>query len=420
MSRPAKQAVMACHYFKWIIFQRPTGIWYADGRGNRSGLKRYSLGTLDRTQAIETLKNLDAKMAVQVGKAPASVVNTTTLLSIQEGVDAYTAHARRTRILGGVRPATLKRYRTIFAKFSDFAVQHHITGWQQVTKSVLEEYGQWLEDSDYAYATQYIELATLNQAIKYLALVKKLLPAECYQPLGLSKSDAVTRYCYTREQVEAMITRCVNDPTLRWLGHVIVALATTGLRISELASIRWNDIDLANNNLKLPDTSRSGTREQRASARTTKGGYTRAFPIHRDFRVVLEQLPHHTDARVFHGPLGGLLKPDSVRVIFIRDVIKPLKTQFPDPPEEPGFSTARLHSFRHYFCSAAADAGTPDQMLMAWLGHKASRMVKHYYHLRETSSQASMTKLNLVGSAAALLRQPDPLNPETPKSDVNA
>ena len=135
--------------------------------------------------------------------------------------------------------------------------------------------------------------------------------------------------------------------------------------------------------------------------------------------MVLEQLPHHTDGRVFHGPLGGLFKPDSVRVIFIRDVIKPLKAQFPDPPGESGFSTARLHSFRHYFCSAAADAGIPDQMLMAWLGHKASRMIRHYYHLRETISQASMTKLNLVGSAAALLRQTAPLHPETPKSDLN-
>ena len=52
-------------------------------------------------------------------------------------------------------------------------------------------------------------------------------------------------YCWKQEEVAAQIELCRNVRSLRWLGAVIVALASTGLRISELVSLRgatltWN------------------------------------------------------------------------------------------------------------------------------------------------------------------------------------
>ena len=44
-------------------------------------------------------------------------------------------------------------------------------------------------------------------------------------------------------------------PKLKWLADVVTALAYTGLRISELAEMRWGDIDLQNRMLHLPDES---------------------------------------------------------------------------------------------------------------------------------------------------------------------
>ena len=419
MARPAKQDVITCINYTWIIFQRPTGIWYADGRGNGCGLKRYSLGSADRKQALDTLRTLDTRMAVRLGKLPPATLSTADLLPLQDGIDMYMTNAKRPAVLGGVRPATVKRYRAIFDKFGQFARDKGVDHWQQVTRSVLESYGRWLEDNGYAYATEFIELSTVNQAIRFLALTKKRLPAEMYQPLGMRKSSDVTRFCYTAEQIEAMLALCFGDKALHWLAHVIVALATTGLRIAELAGLRWTDVDLLNNILVLPDNSRRGNRQQRQSARTTKGGYSRSLPIHPNLLVVLQGIPHHADGRVFHGPEGGILKPDTVRLCLVREAINPLKEKFPSASDEEGFASGRLHSIRHYFCSMSADAGVPEQMLMRWLGHKESRMVRHYYHVRERASQEQMIKLNLVGSAAALLRPVGSPNPETPTSDAS-
>ncbi|MCL2640842.1 MAG: hypothetical protein FWD53_08360 [Phycisphaerales bacterium] len=266
MPRLARPTPIQCEHFTWKLYQRPTGIWYADGRGNRCGLQRYSLETSDHTEALRTLKILDAKMAVNLGKASPALLNTQDLLAIPEGIKLYMAHAQRPSISGGTRASSQKRYRAIFDKFQTFAAKNHLTYWQAVTRSVIDTYGVWLEEQDYAYATVRIELNTINQLLKYLVHEIKRLPVTCYQPLKLQKSDEVTRYCYRSTEVEQMITHCLQNPELHWLGHVLIALATTGLRISELASLRESDIQ--NGKIVLPDTSRRGTLKQRQQART--------------------------------------------------------------------------------------------------------------------------------------------------------
>ena len=87
------------------------------------------------------------------------------------------------------------------------------------------------------------------------------------------------------------------------------------------------------------------------------------------------------DGAIFHGPRGGTVKPDTVRNILIRDVLEPLSDQFPTPAGELGFINGRLHSCRHYFASQCAAAGFSEQLVMAWLGHRDSKMARHYFHL---------------------------------------
>jgi integrase len=96
-------------------------------------------------------------------------------------------------------------------------------------------------------------------------------------------------------------------------------------------------------------------------------------------------------------PLGGKLKPDTVRNILIRELLTPLSPQFPAPEGEVGFLNGRLHSFRHYFCSICANRGVPEQVVMEWLGHADSNMVRHYYHLHDDEAQRQMKRLDFLG-----------------------
>ena len=38
-------------------------------------------------------------------------------------------------------------------------------------------------------------------------------------------------------------------------------------------------------------------------------------------------------------------------------------------------------------------------MLMKWLGHRHSEMVKHYYHLNDGEGQRHLRQVNFVGAA---------------------
>src|SRR5262249_45629501 len=138
-------------------------------------------------------------------------------------------------------------------------------------------------------------------------------------------------------------------------------------------------------------------RTERQQARQTKSHRERCLPIHEQLQQVLENMVRHRDGRVFHGPKGGRLKPDTVRNIFKAHVLGKLAKTFPGTADQRGITAGRLHSFRHYFCSMSANQGIPEQVLMTWLGHADSEMIRHYYHLREEQSKAQMQKLKLFG-----------------------
>lgn len=248
----------------------------------------------------------------------------------------------------------------------------------------------------YAHKTLVNELTTLKQTVRWLIQAGHLHGSKPIE-LKLRRAESQPAYCYRPTEVKAMIDHCCANPALQWLGDVIVALACTGLRIAELASFCWSDLDVESGRLTLTDESgRSASSDQQP--RTTKSGRNRSFPVHRDLRTVLERTDR-LDRYVFHGPRGGRLKPDTVRRILIRDVIEPLSEQFPSADDEQGFKHGRLHSFRHYFCSTCANNGVPERMVMDWLGHADSAMIRHYYHLHDEEANRRMDSLDFLGGA---------------------
>jgi integrase len=270
-----------------------------------------------------------------------------------------------------------------------------VTVWNGVTAELLTAYAADLEDKGYAHKSLVNELTTLKQAIKWMIQAGHLVGCKPIE-LKLLKAESERAYCYRPVEIRAMIELCRASALLCWLADVIVGLACTGLRIAEFASLRWSDIDLDNERLTLTDeTARPSTS---ANRRELKSGRSRTFPIHPDFMAVLKRLPRR-DEYIFHGPRGGRLKPDTVRRILVREVIKPLTKRFATPEGERGFKDGRLHSFRHAFCSQCANSAVPERMVMDWLGHADSEMIRHYYHLHDEESRRRMNQLDFLGGA---------------------
>src|SRR5262249_29724812 len=149
-----------------------------------------------------------------------------------------------------------------------FAQQQGVQDWQSVTRRTLEAYGAWLDDRGYSGAAEYLELTCLKQMLKWL-IAEKHIPESCKFAMSLKKPQGTTTYCYSPEEVDAMVSHCFNRRDLAWLGDIVIGLATTGLRISELAALRWTDVDLDHDLIRLTDTRYHDNKEQRAAARTT-------------------------------------------------------------------------------------------------------------------------------------------------------
>jgi integrase len=281
----------------------------------------------------------------------------------------------------------------VFDKFVPFAKTKGVATWNDVTSRLLNSYATYLEELEYYGKTIRNELTTLVQACKWLS-EEGYLPGIERPRVKLRKVESQRAYCYRPVEVEAMIKRCRETEGLAWLADVIVALACTGLRIAELAGLRWSDIDLAKGLLTLTDeTGRGGKPSGRK--RELKSGRSRSIPIHPELADVFRRL-RRVDQHVFRGPRGGRIKPDTVRNILIREVIQPLTATFKDEAAEQSFEHGRVHSFRHYFASMCANRGVPERIVMEWLGHKDSEMVRHYYHLHDDESRQQMAKLDLL------------------------
>ena len=353
MPKRRKKEQIICTYFKWLLGRRD-GVYVVDGRSNRVDAGRHSLGTRDRDNALENLKELDRVRAVELGLADAAILNASDpqILDLNKGEDLYLAYVARPLIAGGAGKGTRKRYQAVFAKFREFALENGVVNWNGVTKTTLTSYAAWLDGEGYAYATEYLELTTLKQAVKWLA-EEGHLPISALIRLPLEKPQGTDTYCYKPVEVAAIVDYCRHRPELTWLGNIVTALACTGLRISELAALLWSVVDEDRQVLRIVDE-RHRRRRAGIEARTTKTGRSRAFPVHADLRRVLETIPRSSDGRIFHGPQGGRLKADLVRRVLIRDVLGQLKGQFRSREGEIGFINGRLHSFRHYFCSTCA------------------------------------------------------------------
>jgi integrase len=397
MPRKPSQPSIACPYFTWILFQRD-GVYYADARSGKYKLGKHSLGTRNHNEAIERLKVLDLHMAIKLGLAKPEAVKSSETISVAIGWQAFMDYCGRSPVMGSVSAGTLKRYRTVCDKHNKFCDRHGIEFWDQFDKAALEKYGNWLHGK-YAYRTAYFELTLLKSVNRWLIGEKKL-PSDSKIEYSLTKPQGTDTYCYNREEVAAMIKHCEVNPQLGWLRDVIIGLAHLGVRIGELAGLRWTDVDLDNNVITVADERASRRKRLAGTMRTTKGKRSRKIPIHSCLREILVKMKRGTDGRVFHAQRGGQIRPRNFLNAFISDVIEKLKEKFPMPPGETGFEHGRLHSFRHFFVSQCFLGGVSEGEIREWVGHADSKMLEHYRHLGQKDAAKKMGQIRFVPPAA--------------------
>jgi len=388
-----KSFKLECRYFTWRLRLR-SGVWQADSRGNNN-LKgrRHSLGTRDFDEAKKLVHMLDEQMAVDFGliqfrqQSESNEFN----LTIEEGIAIYETHLARPRAAKGPKESTRKRYGRIIRAFVKFLRSKRVQFWEQVNKSLLNEYAT---ERSKLYKTRSVatEITLVLCILKYLVEEKKL-DQRCSFKYEVVRAKDSDRYCPTVEELKAILEKLKEHPNQLWLYRTVAMLAHTGLRLSEIAQLTTFDVDLKKELIYVRDES-----EMEGSEKTTKTGYSRVVPMHLVVKAILQKLVRDgIDRKLFVGPRGGKLSSDIFGNHLRLKALTPLSERFPHPR----FKTITAHSLRHFFSSLCASSGVSEQTTKDWMGHRTSNMSRYYFHRDDDASRRIIKKIESLTDVPA-------------------
>ena len=383
--------MIECPNFPWKLFVR-VGVYYADGRSHGHG--KHSLGTRDRSKAIESLFELDrlvwnARKTKEVFPensicSPASHKS----ISIEAGWEAYIEKKSIPIYLGGLKDSSTRKYRGHSKRFIAYCKKKGIEDWSNVNQQELEAYGVSL-DGKLSPITIHDDL-TMEISVSNWLIKNGHLPNACKINWELNKPEGAEQYCYERNEVQRMLQWTLGFNRRRWMYPLVFLLSHTGVRISEAINLKWKDIDFKNEVIHIRDeTYRKLPKGQ--ERRLVKAKKSRIVPIHAALMECIEkQKAERVSDYFLPGKDGRKRSYSHTLTPFTEHVVAPLSDEFPTPAGELGFKHGRFHSFRHFFVSECFAAGIPECDIKDWVGHSDSKIVALYRHIRSETAKANM------------------------------
>ena len=169
---------------------------------------------------------------------------------------------------------------------------------------------------------------------------------------------------------KSLLEACkVSDSQYLYL--VVVLAMSTGMRLSEILNLTWNDVNLADKYLILHET-KNGERRRVALASAAYDGLKKMSKLR---RIDTKLLFPHANPRLKDQPF---------------DMRKPWDYAIATAEIE----DFRFHDLRHTAASYLAMNGASLAEIAEVLGHKTLQMVKRYAHLSDSHTSKVVTSMN--------------------------
>jgi len=181
------------------------------------------------------------------------------------------------------------------------------------------------------------------------------------------ENNARLRYL-SKEEADRLLKQ-FDDYRAKHLKPVIVTALNTGMRLSEIVGLKWENIDLQNNFILLDDT---------------KSGKRREIPINDTVRRELKQVVRRVD----------------LPWVFLHNgkKIGSVKKGFEAACRRAGIHNLHFHDLRHTFASWLVMAGVDLATVKELLGHGSVNMTMRYAHLAPAHKVEALKLLDRLNS----------------------
>ena len=247
-----------------------------------------------------------------------------------------------------------------------------VTEVRHVTRFHTENYLNYLR-KDTSASTYNNRLCVLREVHRTI-MEKAAAKSNPWEGFPLRPDDSHTRRELTVEELARLVDVATREgPEWRTLFGIAMY---TGMRLGDCCKLTWSEVDIVRSIIqKIPEK----TKKYRKGRPVT-------IPIHKVLADLLMQAP--VDKRTgyvlptvgawaasgssgmgrVHHRIGKIFK--NAGIVMSVEV----KGRSHKAPE------ATFHSLRHTFVSMSANAGVPQHIVQAIVGHESTAMTRHYYH----------------------------------------
>jgi len=274
--------------------------------------------------------------------------------SLAQGIEGFAAYLRIERRYS---PATLANYTRSLRQLNEYLHTQNVTRWREVRGEQIQAFiakshraglspGS-LRDMLSAYRSFYRWLAREGEAPTNPAIGVRSPKAPRKLPQVLDV-----------DEVGALLDFPVNDPESVRDRALLELLYSSGLRVSELTSVRWRDLDMAEGMIRV----------------TGKGSKTRIVPVGGKaiaaLRALREQDHPGADDPLVRGRLGKPLTPGGVRARLKRRA-----------KDQGVWKRVYPHLLRHSCASHVLESSGDLRAVQELLGHADIGTTQIYTHL---------------------------------------
>jgi integrase/recombinase XerC len=261
--------------------------------------------------------------------------------------------------------ATIRAYQTDIQQFISFlhAISVSACAPQDVTKVDILEYFSFLSKKDLTGVARARKLSAIREYFRFLEGIGEIEKSPT-NGVETPKREKNGRQVLRSDEYTKMLSLAGANPRDY---AVLQVFLQTGIRVSELANLRREDIDF----IKPAITVRGKGSVEREIVLEKKGVHA--------LKSYLAVRPESVSKRVFLNYQGDPISERGIRKL----VVKYRK--------EAGITKkASCHTFRHTFATCKAEKGVPAYQLQQWLGHANLNTTQIYIHLGKQNARKIM------------------------------